>query len=119
MKNLLAQVGTITPPKDAAGNPIIPDPGVDPTSFVAGLIRGGIQFLLITAFIVALIWTIFAGYRFVFSGGDEKSVSGAWSQIYWGLIGLVVVVGAFAIIKLVEAFFKVNIVSGGFFLPTR
>jgi|SRR3990167_9553100 len=109
----LAQVGTITPP---AG---IPNPGGNPTAFVAGLIRGAIQFLLITAFIVALIWTIFAGYRFVFSGGDEKSISGAWSQIYWGIIGLVVVVGAFAIIKLVETFFKVNIVSGGFLLPTR
>ena len=75
--------------------------------------------LIIIAFIVALIWTIFAGFRFVFSGGDEKSISGAWSQIYWGLIGLIVVGGAFAIIKLVETFFNVNIVSGGFFLPTR
>jgi len=111
--DFLAQVvGTINP-----GN--LPNPGGDPTGFVAGLIRGAIQFLLITGFIVALFWTIFAGFRFVFSGGDEKSVSGAWSQIYWGLIGLIVVGGAFAIIKLVETFFNVNIVSGGFFLPTR
>lgn len=114
MKLLAQDVGKITPPPG-----VVPDAGVDPTGFVAGLIRGGIQFLLITAFIVALIWTIFAGFRFVFSGGDEKSISGAWSQIYWGLLGLVVVVGAFAIIKLVEEFFKVNIVSGGFLLPTR
>ena len=111
--DFLAQVvGTINP-----GN--LPNPGGDPTGFVAGLIRGAIQFLLITGFIVALFWTIFAGFRFVFSGGDEKSISGAWSQIYWGLIGLIVVGGAFAIIKLVETFFNVNIVSGGFFLPTR
>ena len=110
--DFLAQVGRINPPPG-----VVPDAGGDPTGFVAGIIRGGIQFLLITAFIVALIWTIFAGFRFVFSGGDEKSVSGAWSQIYWGLIGLIVVVGAFAIIKLVEAFFKINIVSGGFLLP--
>ena len=111
--DFLAQVGTINPP------PSIPNPGGDPTGFVAGIIRGGIQFLLITAFIVALIWTIFAGFRFVFSGGDEKSISGAWSQIYWGLIGLIVVVGTFAIIKLVEAFFKVKIVSRGFLLQQR
>ena len=114
MINLLAvDIGTIVPP------PNIPNPGGDPSSFVAGIIRGGIQFLLITAFIVALIWTIFAGFRFVFSGGDEKSISGAWSQIYWGLIGMVVVVGSFAIIKLIEVFFKVNILSGGFLLPQR
>jgi len=115
MKFLAQAVGTINPPAGAVSIPA----GQSETSFVAGLIRGGIQFLLITAFIVALIWTIFAGFRFVFSGGDEKSVSGAWSQIYWGLIGLVVVVGAFAIIRLVEAFFRVNIVSGGFLLPQR
>ena len=113
--NFLAQVGKIIPPPGAVSIPA----GQTETSFVAGMIRGGIQFLLITAFIVALIWTIFAGYRFVFAGGDEKSISGAWSQIYWGLLGLVVVVGAFAIIKLIETFFKVNIVSGGFLLPTR
>ena len=119
MRFLAQVVGTITPPTDAAGNPLIPNPGGNPSAFVAGIIRGAIQFLLITAFIVALIWTIFAGFRFVFSGGDEKSISGAWSQIYWGLIGLFVVVGAFAIIRLVESFFGVNIVSGGFLLPRR
>lgn len=112
MKNLLAQVGTIT-------NPGLPDTGANPSSFVAGLIRGGIQFLLIAAFIVALIWTIFAGFRFVFSGGDEKNISGAWSQIYWGLLGLIIVVGAFAIIRLVEAFFEITIISGNLLLPQR
>ena len=113
MKFLAQDVGTINPP---AG---IPNPGGDPTGFVAGIIRGAIEFLLIVGFIIALLWIIFAGFRFIFAGGDEKSISGAWSQIYWGLIGLVVVVGAFAIIKLVETFLEVNIVSGGFFLPTR
>ena len=112
MQFLAQVVGTIDPGS-------LPNPGGDPTGFVAGIIRGAIQFLLITAFIVALIWTIFAGFRFIFAGGEEKSISGAWSQIYWGLIGLIVVGGAFAIIKLVEGFFKINIVSGGFFLPTR
>lgn len=114
MRLLAQDVGRIAPPPG-----VVPDVGGDPSGFVAGLVRGGIQFLLIVGFIVALFWTIFAGYRFVFSGGDEKAISGAWSQIYWGLIGLVVVVGAFAIIRLVEIFFGVNIVSGGFQLPTR
>lgn len=112
MKNLLAQVGTIT-------NPGLPDTGPNPSGFIAGFVRGGISLLLIVAFIVALIWTIFAGFRFIFAGGDEKAIAGAWSQIYWGLIGMVVVMGSYAIIKLVETFFGVNILSGGFQLPTR
>ena len=51
------------------------------------------------------------------ASGDEKAVSSAWAQIYWGLIGLVVVVGAFAIINLAETFFNIQIISGGFSLP--
>ena len=106
-------LGTITPP---AG---IPTTGADPSAFVAGIIRAFIQFLLITAFIIGLIWMIFAGYSFIFAGGDPKNISSAWSRIYWGLLGLVVVVGAFAIIKLVETAFNVTIISGGFQLPQR
>lgn len=106
-------IGKITPPAD------IPTAGADPSAFVAGIIRAFIQILIIAAFIIALIWTIFAGYSFIFAGGDPKNISQAWSRIYWGLLGLVVVVGAFAIIKLVETVFDVTIISGGFQLPTR
>ena len=109
----MAQIGTINPPAS------IPTAGTNPSSYIAGFIRAGIWLLIIAAFVIAIIWTIFAGYRFIFAGGDEKNIAAAWSQIYWGLLGLVIVVGAFAIIKMVETFFKVNIISGGFQLPNR
>ena len=115
MKNLIAQVGTINPPDTV---PFLA-PGANPSNFVAGIIRNGVLLLIIVAFIVFLIWTIFAGFRFIFAGGDEKSISGAWSQIYWGLLGMLIVMGVFAIIVLVETFFNVKIISGGFKLPTR
>ena len=112
----LAQVGTINPPPGAVSIP----PGQTESSFVASFIRNGILLMIIVAFVVFFIWTMFAGYRFIFSGGDEKSISGAWSQIYWGLLGMLIVVGVFAIIKLVETFFGVTIVSSPTFsLPQR
>ena len=110
MDNLLPQIGTITPPDSVPKVEV----GQEASEFIAGIIRAGISLLLIVGFVIALIWTIFAGYRFVFSGGDEKSISGATSQIYWGLVGMAIVVGAFAIIKLVETFFNVTIISNGF-----
>ncbi len=109
----LAQLGTINPPAS------IPTVGGNPSTFVAGLIRGSISALLIGGFIMTFIWIMLAGFRFITSGSDPKSVSSAWAQIYWGLIGMVVVLGAFAIIKLVETFFGVTVLSGGFQLPTR
>ena len=112
--NLLAvDIGKIDAP------PSVPRVIGDPSSYVAAIIRNGISLLIVVAFIVFLIWTIFAGFRFIFAGGDEKSISGAWSQIYWGLLGMLIVMGVFAIIVLVETFFNVKIISGGFRLPTR
>lgn len=110
---LLAQIGRIEPPDN------IPQVEGDPSIFIAEFINDGISLLLIVSFIVALVWTIFAGFRFVTSGGDPKSTGQAWSQIYWGLIGMLIIFGSFAIIKLIETFFGVSILSEGFRLPTR
>ncbi len=112
--NLLAQVGKIEPP-----NSVPTLAGQDPSSYIASFIKNGLQLLLIASFIIALLWTIFAGFRFITSGGDSKATGQAWTQIYMGLIGMVVVVGSFAIIKLVEIFFNVTIISGNLQLPHR
>jgi len=105
-------IGKITPPVGVE----VPTT-TDPSTFVATLIRNGLTLLIIVAFIVDLIWTIFAGYRFIFAGGESKNISSAWSQIYWGLIGMVIILGSFAIIKLVEEFFGVTILEAQFSLP--
>ena len=107
----LAQLGKIEPPPGTV-------PGAaDPSAFVASLIRNGLTLLIIVAFIVDLIWIIFAGYRFIFAGGESKNISSAWTSIYWGLLGMVIILGSFAIIKLVETFFGVTVLSGPFNIP--
>lgn len=98
-------LGIITQP------PTIPSVGGNPTIFLAGLIRGIISLLIIVAFIADLLWVIFAGFRFVTAGGDPKTVSSAWSQIYWGILGMVIVMGSYAIVRLVEVFFNVCVIS--------
>ena len=112
LSNLLAvDLGTIKPPPGT-----VPSAGADPSNFVAGIVRSGITLLVITAFVIGLIWMIFAGYSFIFAGDDPKKVSSAWSRIYWGLLGLVIVVGSFALIKLVETVFDVKFLSAPFSL---
>ncbi len=105
-------LGKITPPKGT-----VPDVGANPSGFVANLVKTGIGLLLIVSFIIALIWTIINGLRFILASGDEKTVASAWTQIYWTLIGMVIIMGSFAIIKMVETFFGVSILSGEFKLP--
>ncbi|MBI3341609.1 hypothetical protein HY024_00640 [Candidatus Curtissbacteria bacterium] len=89
----------------------------NPNTFVANFIRTLILLILIIAFVIATIWMIIAGMQFIFAGGDPKNISTAWSRIYWGIIGLVVVLASFAIIKMVETFFNVQIISNGLTLP--
>lgn len=111
---VLAQgLGKIKPPEEFN----LPDAGANPSDFVANLVRNGISLLIIVAFVLAIIWTIINGIRFILANGDEKTIASAWSQIYWTLIGLIVIMGSFAIIKLVEVFFDVTIISGTFKLP--
>ena len=106
-------IGTINP-----GNNFVPTASGDPSALAAGIVKSVLTLLLIVAFIIAVIWNILAGLKFITASGDPKGISEAWSRIYWGIIGLVVVVGSFAIIKMVELFFKIDIISGGLKLPT-
>lgn len=107
----VTSLGKITPP---AG---IPTTGSDPSSFVASLIRNGILLMIIVAFVAALIWTILAGFKFIMAQGEPKEISAAQSQITWGIIGLVVVLTAYAIVRIVETFFGITIISGPLTIP--
>lgn len=96
---------------------------VVPTQFkatnIAVIIQGIIRFILIAAFVIAFIMLLVGGIRWILAGGDEKAVASARGTITAALIGLVIVLVAFALIRLVEIFFGVQIISGeGICIPT-
>ncbi|MDO8487138.1 MAG: hypothetical protein Q7S45_02520 [Candidatus Curtissbacteria bacterium] len=82
------------------------------TGDITVVIGGIIRFILVTAFVIAFIMLLVGGIRWILAGGDEKAVEKARNTITAALIGLVVVLVAFALIRLVELFFGVNIISG-------
>ena len=61
-----------------------------------------IQAALIFVGSVAVVLLIYAGIRFVMSGGDPKQVQSARSIITYAIIGLVIVLSSFAIIFLIS-----------------
>lgn len=95
---------------------IVPD--TLPNVGMLAVIQAVIKFILIVAFIAAFIMLLIGGIRWILAGGDEKAVSSARGTITAALIGLVIVLLSFAIIKLVEAFFGVTIISGDITIPT-
>src|SRR3989344_2601824 len=84
---------------------------------IIAIVRTAIRFILIVAFIAAFVMLLIGGIRWILAGGDEKAVAGARGTITAALIGLVIVLVAYAIIRLVEIFFNVSIISGAFSIP--
>ena len=100
-----------------AGTDLVPNT-IRPINNIVNVLRGVIQFILVVAFVLAFIFLIIGGIRWIVAGGDEKGVAGARGMITAALIGLVIVLVAYAIIRLVEIFFGVNIITGGVSIPT-
>ena len=100
----------------ATNNDIVPNT-IKPINDIVGIIRAVIQFILVVAFVLAFVMLLIGGIRWITAGGDEKGVAGARNMITAALIGLVIVLVAYAIILLVETFFNVKIISGGVSIP--
>lgn len=94
---LLAQagniVGTVTNPLPGGYKNIAGGVGL----FISNILR--------LVFVVAGIWAfinfIIAGFQYMSAGGDPKALNAAWARIWQSLIGLVFVVGSFALAALI------------------
>jgi len=98
-------------PASALAQGLVPNQ-LTPINNIIAVVRNAIRFVLLVAFILAFVFLIFGGIRWITAGGDEKAVSGARGMITAALIGLVVVLVSYALIVLVETFFGVTIISG-------
>lgn len=55
---------------------------------------------------LATIFIVFAGFKFVSSRGDPKGIEEAKKMLFWTLVGVAVIVGAYAIATAVVNFAK-------------
>lgn len=58
---------------------------------------------------VAIIFIIIAGIKYITSAGDEKRLASATGTLTYAIIGLVVTVLAFTIIRLIQFFLRSNV----------
>jgi hypothetical protein cdiviTM7_00647 len=75
----------------------------------SSLVRRVINFMLIGIAVISVVMLIFGGFRYVISGGRKESVTAAKNTILYAVIGLLIALFAYAIIKFVINF----AVSGG------
>ncbi len=83
-----SSVGGITPPGCA---------GID----LGKIIQSIISLLLFVAFIVALVFLIIGGIKWIMSGGDKEGAGKAKETVTSALIGLAIVLAAWVLINIV------------------
>src|SRR3989344_5375996 len=115
--SFIASVLTYAVPAAAFAQTEVVPGTIRPINNAVNVVRGIIQFILVAAFVAAFVFLLIGGIRWILAGGDEKAVAGARGTITAALIGLVIVLVAYAIIRLVEIFFNVNIVTTGVTIP--
>ncbi|MBI5449638.1 hypothetical protein HY948_04985 [Candidatus Gottesmanbacteria bacterium] len=89
--------GTVTNPLPKYG-------GIEGTAGKAGglilLFSNILRLVFILAGIYAFLNLIIAGYQYISAAGDSKTLSAAWARIWQSLLGLVIIVGSFALAAL-------------------
>lgn len=83
---------------------------------LGGFIRAILSLLVIGAGVVAFVLLIVSGIQYMTAGGDPKNTQAARGRLTAALIGLVIVLASFAIIRFIEFVFRVKILQ--FTLPT-
>ncbi len=73
--------------------------------------------LFIVAIVVALIYLIWGGFKWLMSGGDKAAVGSAREHIVAAIVGLVIIFLAYFILNFILSFFHITNASGGFVIP--
>ncbi len=110
--NNLAQTG-VTEPKGGIYNPALGEnlKNMSGTSFVQKLVSGIVSFIFIIGTLVFFFVLITGAIKWISSGGDKQKVEEARGTITSAIIGLVILFATFAIIKLIETFFGISILT--------
>ncbi len=74
--------------------------GYEGLSGVGLFISNVLRLFFVVAGVFALFNFIIAGYSYMNAAGDSKKLSEAWSKIWLSMIGLVIIVGSFALAAL-------------------
>lgn len=69
------------------------------------IIKSAIQILLIAAVIVALVFLIWGGIKWITSGGDKTKVESARGTVIGAIIGLIIAFAAFFVLNIVASLF--------------
>lgn len=96
---------------------IKPQGKIDSVKNIGDLISAAIGAAFMISFLLVFIMLVWGGVQWITSGGDKENTQKAKDRITSALVGLAIIGGAWALMKIVGAFFGVDI-FGSFKLPS-
>lgn len=79
--------------------------------FFQALIPALIGLLMTIGAIIFMFMLLWGAIQWMLAGGDKGAVEGAKGRISNALVGIILLFSSFAVVKLVEAFFGINILT--------
>ena len=95
-------------------NPFLKDTvlhGLSGQGFVSQFIPKAIGLLFVFGSLAFFFMFIWGAITYILSGGDKAHVESAKGRITNALIGFVLMIASFAVVKLIEAFFGIDILT--------
>lgn len=90
---------------------------IDKIKNIGDLISAAIGAAFLIAFLLVFVMLVWGGIQWITSGGDKENTQKARDRITHALVGLAIIAGAWALMKVIEFFFGIDIL-GGFTLPS-
>lgn len=84
---------------------------------VDSVVSGVIEILLFFAFVTAMIFLLIGGIRWIMAGGDKAAAESAKGAITAAIIGLIIVLGTWAILIVVQTLFGIKIIGAAITFP--
>lgn len=82
---------------------------------IGALFKTVAEWALGIAFILAVVFLIYGGFRYILAGGNEESAKAGRTAIFNALIGVVIIVLAFIVVQIVYNFVSGDSSGGGIF----
>jgi len=76
------------------------------------LIRNALSIIFFLAGLLAFVYLLIGGLQWITSGGDKAAATAARDRITAALVGLIIIVAAFAVTLVLERVFGIQILTG-------
>ncbi len=84
-------------------------------SSISEIFKTVAEWALGIAFILAVIFLIYGGFRYILAGGNEEGAKAGRTAIFNALIGIVIIVLSFIVVQIVYNFVSGDSSGGGIF----